>query len=66
MARIDTFTIRVNQDERRMIAALSRRLERSQSDAMRLLLREAVKGLEVPQSDRRESAREGVQYVTAA
>ena len=31
MSRIDTFAFRVNQDERRMIAALAERLRRSQS-----------------------------------
>ena len=42
MARIDTFTLRVNPDERRMIDALARRLERTQSDAIRVVLRRAA------------------------
>ena len=42
MARIDTFTLRVNPEERRMIDALARRLERTQSDAIRVVLRRAA------------------------
>lgn len=42
MARIDTFTLRVNPEERRMIDALARKLERSQSDAIRVVLRKAA------------------------
>ena len=64
MRRRDTFTFKVSDDERRMIAALSHRLERSQSDAVRLLIREAVKGLEAQPSDWR-NAREGVQNARA-
>lgn len=45
MARIDTFTLRVNSDERRILANLAQRLERSQSDAVRLLIREAAREL---------------------
>ncbi len=42
MPRRDTFTFRVNADERQLIAALADRLQRSQSDAVRLLIREAA------------------------
>ena len=42
MARTDTFTLRVNPEERRMIDALARKLERSQSDAIRVVLRKAA------------------------
>jgi uncharacterized protein (DUF1778 family) len=45
MARIDTFTLRVNRDERRMLAAVAERLQRTQSDAVRLLIREAAREL---------------------
>ena len=44
MRRLDTFTFKVSGDERRMIEELSRRLERSQSDAVRLVIRKAVQG----------------------
>jgi hypothetical protein len=43
MRRDDTFTLRVNENERHMIAALSDKLERSQSDVLRLLVREAAR-----------------------
>jgi uncharacterized protein (DUF1778 family) len=42
MPRRDTFTFRVNVDERQLIAALADRLQRSQSDAVRWLIREAA------------------------
>jgi len=45
MSRIDTFTFRVNADERRILAALADYLNRSQSDALRLLIREAAREL---------------------
>ena len=44
-ARIDTFAMRINSEERRMIQALAERLQRSQSDTVRLLIREAVRSL---------------------
>jgi hypothetical protein len=47
MSRIDTFTFRVNTNERRMLKALAERLQRSQSDAVRLLIREAARELVV-------------------
>jgi len=45
MARITTFTLRVNAEERRILASLAARLERSQSDAVRVLIREAARDL---------------------
>ena len=45
MARLDTFTIRVDEDESRMIADLVDRLQHTQSDAIRLVIRESAKGL---------------------
>lgn len=46
MARDERFTFTCNREERQMLAALAERLRRSQSDAMRMLLREAVVQLE--------------------
>lgn len=45
MSRIDTFTFRVNENERRVLAALADYLNRSQSDALRVLIREAAREL---------------------
>lgn len=45
MARIDTFTFKVNRDERLLIERLAQRLQRTQSDAMRFLIREAARAL---------------------
>lgn len=44
--RANTFTFKVGKDERRMIATLADRLDRSQSDAVRFVIREAVRALE--------------------
>lgn len=46
--RSDTFAMRVNAAERRMLGALARQLRRSQSDTVRLLIREAVRELARP------------------
>ena len=46
MTRLDTFTFRVDDEERKMIIGLSNKLQRSQSDAVRWILREAFKQLE--------------------
>lgn len=42
MARFGRFTLRVNKLEQQMIALLSQRLQRSQSDAVRLIIRVAA------------------------
>jgi len=42
MSRVDTFTFRINDEERRLLAGLATRLERSQSDVIRWLLRAAA------------------------
>jgi|WetSurSiteA1Bulk_404760.scaffolds.fasta_scaffold92779_2 hypothetical protein len=42
MNRWDSFTFRVSQDERQLIAALAEKLQRTQSDAVRFVLREAA------------------------
>lgn len=65
MARLDTFTFRVDEEEKRLIAALSARLERNQSDAMRLLLRESARALGVVKSDPKQATVEGMRHVTS-
>jgi hypothetical protein len=45
MARIDTFALQMNSDERRILATPAQRFERSQSDAVRLLIREVAREL---------------------
>lgn len=42
MARHETFTFRVDKQEKQMIAQLAGSLNRSQSDALRMIIREAV------------------------
>jgi hypothetical protein len=44
--RRDTFAMRVNVEERRMLETLARHLQRSQSDTVRLLVRGAMRELE--------------------
>lgn len=46
MARYDTFTFRVTKQERQMLERLASHLQRTQSDAVRVLVREAVAQLE--------------------
>lgn len=43
MARLDTFTFRVDESERIMLSRLAAYLQRTESDAVRLLIREAIK-----------------------
>jgi hypothetical protein len=45
MRRSAVFSMRVDRTERRMIAALARRLQRSRSDAVRMVIREAASAL---------------------
>lgn len=45
MARYERFTFLCNQDERRLIGNLAQHLQRTQSDAIRLLIREAAQQL---------------------
>ena len=54
--RIDTFAMRLNSKERRMLVSLAERLRRTQSDAVRLLIREAVRELAAQQPDTRAPA----------
>lgn len=57
MNRVDNFTLRVNPTERELIAAVARQLDRTESDTMRLLIREKARefGLlpTTPKDDRR-------------
>ncbi len=49
MRRDETFKFRMCEEERRILAALARRLERSQSDTVRFLIhREAERIIETP------------------
>jgi hypothetical protein len=43
VSRIETFTFRVTPGERRQISAVAERLDRTESDTMRWLLREAAR-----------------------
>lgn len=51
MNRIGNFTLRVNTIERRLIAAVAERLDRTESDTMRHLLREKARELGVTPQD---------------
>jgi hypothetical protein len=62
MSRIDLFTLRVNDAERRMIALIAERLQRSQSDAVRLLIREAARELEMQSQVASNVAQKVVNY----
>jgi hypothetical protein len=42
MSRWDTFTFRVNKDDRQLIAKLAESLQRSQSDAIRFVIRQTM------------------------
>jgi hypothetical protein len=48
MGRYQRFTFLVNGEERAAIKSLALRLQRSESDAVRLVVREAVRELELP------------------
>ena len=43
---MDTLSVRVNMQERRTLEALAERLQRTQSDTVRLLIRQAAQRLE--------------------
>ena len=47
MIRVDNFTLRVNADERQLITALAQRLERTESDTIRMLVRREARELGV-------------------
>jgi hypothetical protein len=48
MGRYKRFTFLVNGEERAAIKSLAERLQRSESDAVRLVVREAVRELSLP------------------
>lgn len=56
MPRFDTFAMKVNADERRMIKRLAERLQRTQSDAVRLVIREALRALTADNTTTGEAA----------
>jgi hypothetical protein len=47
MNRLDTFKLRVNETERKLITVVAQRLERNESDTVRFLLREKARELGV-------------------
>jgi hypothetical protein len=55
MNRVDNFTLRVNATERELIAAVAQKLERGESDTLRLLVRREAQrlGIAPTNSDRR-------------
>jgi hypothetical protein len=56
MIRDDTFKLRVNTTERELIAAVAQRLDRNESDAVRLLVKERAREMGIlpgaPKEDR--------------
>jgi len=58
MRRNDNFGLRVSEIERAMIVDLAKRLRRSESDAVRLLVREAVKSLQAQDEAARDAAQQ--------
>jgi predicted nucleic acid-binding protein len=65
MRRNDNFGFRVSEVERAMIADLAKRLRRSESDAVRLLIREAVKNLQMQDQVARDAAQKTVGNATS-
>lgn len=57
MNRNERFTFLVTREERQLIAALANRLQRSQSDAVRFLVRGAAQELGVIQAQRKQAGR---------
>lgn len=55
MQRVTQFAFRVNDNERRAIADLAAKLQRSQSDAVRFVVSEAVKQLIQAAEDPKQS-----------
>ena len=64
MARYQRFTFLCNQDERRFIENLARHLQRTQSDAIRMLIREAAQ--QMLTTDNRQTEFSEVQHATSA
>lgn len=70
MRRNDNFGLRVSEIERAMIAGLAKRLQRSESDVVRLLIREAARELAEQNHAASSAARdakpgEAVNYATS-
>ena len=57
MSRYKTFTFRVSADELEMLASLSRYHYRSQSDVIRMLLRQAIK--KMPNNSEAKTVKKG-------
>lgn len=54
MTRRDIFQLRISSEERQMIEALAKSLQRSQSDTIRLLVRGAATGAGLAGKDERQ------------
>jgi len=52
MTRWDTFTFRINPEERKMISVLAEKLMRSQSDAVRFVVFRAVRQIEADEQQK--------------
>jgi uncharacterized protein YcaQ len=57
MRRKDTFTFRVNETERQVIEQIADKLERSQSDAVRWLIRESARQMGLEKNDQTRTPR---------
>ena len=66
MAREMNFSFRVNESERHLLAVLAERLQRTPSDAVRLVVREAVRSLLEETSSRPPSGTEECREATRA
>lgn len=55
--RTDLFQLRINSEEREMIGVIANRLERTPTDALRIVIREVAASL----SEQGRSARGGIQ-----
>lgn len=60
MVRRDLFTFRLSKTEAQMLGELSARLERSKSDSLRLLIREAAASLAESDGQREKRPAAGV------
>lgn len=61
MKRETYFAFRINHDERRLLTALAERLQRSQSDTVRLIIREAAREL-ITDADQVEHGAPSLQF----
>ena len=55
MQRENTFTFRINAKERYLISLLADYLNRSKSDAVRFIIREAVNGLGIQKDTKKKT-----------